>query len=53
MSSLLAVNTEEDNKDSVLKCSFADLSDFCLGESILSVSFLLSPSPMVSCILQI
>ncbi|XP_073072436.1 anoctamin-3-like [Manis javanica] len=25
------VNTEEDNKDSVLKCSFADLSDFCLA----------------------
>ncbi|GAB5577676.1 anoctamin-3 isoform X1 [Prionailurus iriomotensis] len=25
------VNAEEDNKDSVLKCSFADLSDFCLA----------------------
>lgn len=53
MSSLLAVNPEEDNKDSVLKCSFADLSDFCLGELILSISFLLFPSPMVSCLLQI
>ncbi|KAI5932952.1 Anoctamin-3 [Manis javanica] len=28
------VNTEEDNKDSVLKCSFADLSDFCLGMNV-------------------
>lgn len=26
------VNAEEDKKDSVLKCSFADLSDFCLGK---------------------
>ncbi|XP_025315585.3 anoctamin-3 isoform X4 [Canis lupus dingo] len=25
------VNAEEDKKDSVLKCSFADLSDFCLA----------------------
>uniref|UniRef100_A0A9L0SHE8 Anoctamin 3 n=1 Tax=Equus caballus TaxID=9796 RepID=A0A9L0SHE8_HORSE len=25
------VNTEEDKKDSVLKCSFADLGDFCLA----------------------
>nr|XP_035967387.1 anoctamin-3-like [Halichoerus grypus] len=25
------VNAEEDKKDSLLKCSFADLSDFCLA----------------------
>lgn len=48
-----SVNTEEDKKDSVLKCSFADLGDFCLGELISSSSFLLSPSPKVSCLPQI
>lgn len=37
-----SVNAEENKKESVLRCSFADLSDFCLGEliSILFFSFL-------------
>lgn len=37
------VNAEEDKKDTVLKCSFADLSDFCLGKSISSISLFLYP----------
>lgn len=47
-----SVNAEEDKKDSVLKCSFADLSDFCLGELISNIPFIFFPSLKISCLLQ-